>query len=161
MPPVISVRFSVWLIDEFTSSFRLSRRVPRRFSRTRSKMTIVSFVEYPVIVSSAAMTFSERSTRKNTRNASVTRTSCSVATVAPTAKLNWNRNQMYSRMKNSDSAKAVTPLVVRSRPTTGPIISVPTRLNDPRFDALRAASTSRAACPSSVPTPGRPAAPGS
>ena len=35
-----------------------SRRIERRFSRTRSKMTIVSLVEKPVIVSSAAMTFS-------------------------------------------------------------------------------------------------------
>ncbi len=32
--------------------------MPRMFSRTRSKTTIVSLTEKPVIVSSAAMTFS-------------------------------------------------------------------------------------------------------
>ncbi|MND00538.1 hypothetical protein D3C83_191910 [compost metagenome] len=67
---------------------RLSRRELRMFSRTRSKMTMVSLTEYPVIVRSPAMTFSVMSYWKNARNDRQTSRSCTVATTAPTAKLN-------------------------------------------------------------------------
>ena len=46
------------------------------------------------MVSRAATTFSDRSYPKNARNASVTRMSWNVATIAPTAKLNRNRKAM-------------------------------------------------------------------
>ena len=45
VPAVMTVRPSVWLRLVLITSFSGSRRMPRRFSRTRSKMTIVSFVE--------------------------------------------------------------------------------------------------------------------
>ena len=62
VPDVMIVRPSVWLIDDVDDVIAASRGAsPRRFSRTRSKMTIVSLVEKPVIVRSAAMTFSVRS----------------------------------------------------------------------------------------------------
>ena len=44
-PLVKIVRESVWLMDLFTISANGSRFMSRRFSRTRSKMTIVSFIE--------------------------------------------------------------------------------------------------------------------
>ena len=61
VPDVMMVRPRVWLIATLMMLPRLSRRMPRRFSRTRSKITIVSLVEKPVMVSSAAMTLSVRS----------------------------------------------------------------------------------------------------
>ena len=44
-PPVIMVRSSIWLTAALTTLAMLSRRIERMFSRTRSKMTIVSFIE--------------------------------------------------------------------------------------------------------------------
>ena len=41
----MTVRPSVWLIEMLMTSFSESRRIFRMFSRTRSKMTIVSLVE--------------------------------------------------------------------------------------------------------------------
>src|SRR5215831_14850208 len=64
-PLVKIVRDSVWLIDLFTTSANDSRRNNRVFSRMRSKMTIVSFIEYPTRVKSAAMTVSEISKCSN------------------------------------------------------------------------------------------------
>ena len=61
VPEVMIVRPSVWLMATLMTVSSESRRMLRRFSRTRSKITIVSLVEKPVIVSSAAMTFSVRS----------------------------------------------------------------------------------------------------
>src|SRR5216684_8731783 len=57
VPDTITVRPSVWFTDTLMMSFNESRRIPRRFSRIRSKMTIVSLVEKPVIVRIAAITF--------------------------------------------------------------------------------------------------------
>ncbi len=67
----MTVRPSVWLIEALMMSRIESRRIERRFSRTRSKITIVSLVEYPLIVKMAAMTFSDRSYWKNARKANV------------------------------------------------------------------------------------------
>ena len=61
VPAVMMVRDSVWLTLRLTTSSSDSFFADRWFSRTRSKMTIVSLTEYPVIVSSAATTFSEMS----------------------------------------------------------------------------------------------------
>ena len=44
-PDVITVRLSVWLMLLFISDSRGSRRKILRFSRIRSKITIVSFIE--------------------------------------------------------------------------------------------------------------------
>ena len=50
------VRLNVWLIDWFTRSKNDPVRfLPRMFSRTRSNTTILSFIEYPISVSNAAM----------------------------------------------------------------------------------------------------------
>ena len=45
MPAVMIVRPSVWFTLVFTMCSRESRRMLRKFSRTRSKMTIVSLTE--------------------------------------------------------------------------------------------------------------------
>jgi len=45
VPAVITVRDSVWLTLLFTTCSSASRRIVRRFSRMRSKMTMVSFTE--------------------------------------------------------------------------------------------------------------------
>ena len=45
VPAVMSVRESVWFTLVLTTCSSDSRRMDRRFSRTRSKMTIVSFTE--------------------------------------------------------------------------------------------------------------------
>ena len=45
VPAVMTVRPSVWLIAMLMTSFSDSRRIFRMFSRTRSKMTMVSLVE--------------------------------------------------------------------------------------------------------------------
>ena len=45
MPDVMTVRPSVWLIETLMTWSIESRRIDRRFSRIRSKMTIVSLVE--------------------------------------------------------------------------------------------------------------------
>ena len=45
VPDVITVRPSVWFTETLITWCRESRRIERRFSRMRSKMTIVSFVE--------------------------------------------------------------------------------------------------------------------
>src|ERR1035437_6945297 len=46
-PLVKIVRESVWLMDLLTTSANDSRRSKRLFSRIRSKITMVSFIEYP------------------------------------------------------------------------------------------------------------------
>src|SRR5215467_12745019 len=91
VPDVMTVRPNVWFTDTLITWSIESRRIVRRFSRIRSKITIVSFVEKPVIVRIAAMTLSDMSYRKNARNARVISRSWMVATTAPTPKLNWNR----------------------------------------------------------------------
>ena len=45
VPDVISVRASVWLTLTLTSRSNRSRRIRRRFSRTRSNTTMESFTE--------------------------------------------------------------------------------------------------------------------
>ena len=57
----MTVRDSVWFTLGLTTVARESPRIAFTFSRTRSKMTIVSFTEYPMMVRSAAVTFSVRS----------------------------------------------------------------------------------------------------
>ena len=141
VPDVMTVRPSVWLIDTLMTWFSESRRMPRRFSRIRSKMTIVSLVEYPVIVRMAATTFSDMSYRKNARNAIVMSRSWTVATTAPTPKLNWKRNARYRRMPTSESTVADSPLVRSSFPTAGPTISVPDSLKAPTLPFFSASTT--------------------
>src|SRR5271157_3775891 len=70
-PLVSIVRERVWLIDLFTTSAKGSRRSKRLFSRMRSKMTMVSFIEYPTNVRSAAITVSEISKCSNEKKPSV------------------------------------------------------------------------------------------
>src|SRR6202040_1094160 len=74
-PLVKIVRDSVWLMDLFTTSANDSRRSNRLFSRMRSKMTMVSFIEYPTSVRSAAMTVSEISNFINEKKPRVINTS--------------------------------------------------------------------------------------
>ena len=57
----MTVRPSVWLTLVLTTCASGSRLIFPKFSRTRSKITIVSLTEYPVIVSSAATMLSESS----------------------------------------------------------------------------------------------------
>ena len=45
VPEVMTVRPRVWLIEALMTSPSESRHIERRFSRIRSKMTIVSLVE--------------------------------------------------------------------------------------------------------------------
>src|SRR6266852_2288992 len=54
-PLVKIVRDKVWLMDLLTTAANDSRRNKRLFSRMRSKMTMVSFIEYPTRVRSAAI----------------------------------------------------------------------------------------------------------
>ncbi len=58
VPEVITVRVNVWFKLVLMADSSGSRRCSRVFSRTRSKITIMSFIEYPTIVSMAAMTLS-------------------------------------------------------------------------------------------------------
>src|SRR6266404_2814133 len=74
-PLVKIVRDNVWLIDLFTTSANDSRRSSRLFSRMRSKMTIVSFIEYPTSVRSAAITVSDISYFNNEKKPKVINTS--------------------------------------------------------------------------------------
>jgi len=68
-------RGSVSLIDLLSVSYNDSFRCLRRFSRTRSKMMIVSLSEYPITVRIAATTVSETSRWSSLMNASVVKTS--------------------------------------------------------------------------------------
>ena len=83
---VITERGSVSLTERLSVSYSGSCRFLRRFSRTRSKMMIVSFSEYPITVSIAATTVSETSRFIIFMNASVVRMSCAVAITAATPK---------------------------------------------------------------------------
>src|ERR1700736_4820649 len=74
-PLVKIVRDSVWLMDLFTTSANDSRRSNRLFSRMRSKMTMVSFIEYPTNVNNAAITVSEISKCSSDKNPIVIKTS--------------------------------------------------------------------------------------
>src|SRR3984893_7421186 len=74
-PLVKIVRDSVWLMDLFTTSANDSRRSNRLFSRMRSKMTMVSFIEYPTNVNNAAITVSEISKCSREKNPKVIKTS--------------------------------------------------------------------------------------
>src|SRR2546427_694099 len=56
VPWVSTERGSVSLIERFRTSYRFCRRNLRRFSRTRSKMMIVSLSEYPTMVNTAPTT---------------------------------------------------------------------------------------------------------
>ena len=60
---------------------------------------------------------------------------------APVAKENWKRNAMYARMPSSESTIAEVPFRVRSSPTDGPTISVPTILNGGRLPFRSESST--------------------
>ena len=64
-------------------------------------MTIVSFTEYPMMVSNPAVTFNDRSYPARERHASVTRMSCNVATIPPIAKENRKRAPMYDRDRHN------------------------------------------------------------
>ena len=68
-------RGNVSLIERLSVSYRVSFRPFRRFSRTRSKMMIVSLSEYPSTVRSPATTVSEISRCISFRNAIVVKTS--------------------------------------------------------------------------------------
>src|ERR1700726_1472910 len=74
-PLVKIVRDNVWLMDLLTTSANDSRRSKRLFSRIRSKMTMVSFIEYPTNVNNAAMTVSEISKCSREKNPKVIKTS--------------------------------------------------------------------------------------
>src|SRR6202030_3794327 len=74
-PLVKRVRESVWLMDLFTTSANDSRRNKRLFSRMRSKITMVSFIEYPTRVSMAAITVREISKCSSDKNPMVIKTS--------------------------------------------------------------------------------------
>src|SRR6202140_2029192 len=67
-PLVKMVRESVWLMDLFTTSAKDSRLSKRLFSRMRSKITMVSFIEYPTKVSIAAITVREISKGNSDKN---------------------------------------------------------------------------------------------
>ena len=70
-----------------------SRRPVRfRFSRTRSKMTIVSLSEYPRMVSTAATVGSDTSSWSAAISPSAKSTSCAVAMIAATPKRHSKRN---------------------------------------------------------------------
>ena len=52
---VSTVRLKAWLIELFTISWVGNGRLPR-FSRIRSRITMVSFNEYPMMVNKPATT---------------------------------------------------------------------------------------------------------
>src|SRR5262245_35678308 len=106
VPAVMTVRASVWFTLVLTTCSRDSRRIERRFTRTRSKTTMVAFTEYPVMVRMAATTLSDSSYPKNMRNASVTKMSWKVAAIAPTAKEKRKRNAMYRVMATIEASVA-------------------------------------------------------
>ncbi len=89
---VSTVRAKVWLMLAFTTSSKAALRSRLRFSRTRSKMTMVSLIEKPMRVSKPAITcrsiFTEKNepNRKSTKTSTTTpmMTSCTMATKAPT-----------------------------------------------------------------------------
>jgi len=74
-PLVKIVLERVWLMDLFTTSANDSRRNNRLFSRMRSKITMVSFIEYPTRVSMAAITVREISKCSSDKNPIVIKTS--------------------------------------------------------------------------------------
>src|SRR5229473_5858869 len=74
-PLVKIVRDKVWLMDLLTTAANDSRRNKRLFSRMRSKMTMVSFIEYPTRVRSAAITVSDISNFSNEKKPRVIKTS--------------------------------------------------------------------------------------
>ena len=100
---VSTERGSVSFTERLSVSYSGSRRFLRRFSRTRSKMMIVSLSEYPITVSSAATTVSEISRCISLMNAIVVRMSCIVAMVAATPKRHSNRNrEVHQRDEERD-----------------------------------------------------------
>src|SRR5690242_18908633 len=97
VPCVSTERGSVSLIDRLRISYRFWRRNLRRFSRTRSKMMIVSFSEYPTMVSTAPTTTRLTSRSRYLMKAMVVRMSWNVASTAARPKRHSNRNARYTR----------------------------------------------------------------
>ena len=122
-------RGSVSFTDRLSVSYSGSRRFLRRFSRTRSKMMIVSLREYPITVSSAATIVSEISRCMIFRNAIVVRMSCMVAMVAATPNRQSNRNARYASVTANDTRMAMIAPRRSSLPTMAPTASVRTTWN--------------------------------
>ena len=94
VPDVRMVRGSVSLMDALMSSMRSRLRAPFlcRFSRMRSNTMMVSFSEYPTMVSTAATLSREISMRKIARKPSVIMMSWAVAMMAAVPKRVSKRN---------------------------------------------------------------------
>jgi len=91
---VMNVRLKVSLIDRFRTSFKSFALYLRRFSRTRSNTTTVSFKEYPTIVKSAAMIARSNWIFSTEKIPIVSNTSCTNAATAPNANCHSNRIQI-------------------------------------------------------------------
>ena len=72
-----------------------------KFSLILSNITMVSLREYPTIVKKAAITDNDISYPSIEKIPRVIVTSCAIATIAPIAKVNSKRKEIYMRMPNS------------------------------------------------------------
>ena len=75
MKEVIKVLLNVWFKEILKTSTGVLSRILRKFSRTRSKTTIVSFNEYPITASKAANIVKSKLKRVIEKNPSVIMTS--------------------------------------------------------------------------------------
>ncbi len=88
VPEVMSVRLKVWLSAWFITSLKLPRTPSLRSSRMRSKITMVSLIEKPMIVRTAATMVALNSRPDRQYQPIVISTSWITATTAPTANEN-------------------------------------------------------------------------
>lgn len=98
---VLMFRFIVCQILSFnrpaTSSVDFSL-AKRRFSRTRSKITILSLIEYPIVVKIAAINGRFTSKRKIAKKLITTNASCRIAMIEAIANRHSNRMVTYKQI---------------------------------------------------------------
>ena len=93
------------------------------FSRILSKITIVLFMEYPIIVSTAATKELFICVLKRAATATITSTSCIKAITAVTPDFNSNLNQMYMSIQIHAIIVDFKAFKVKSFHTVGPTVS--------------------------------------
>ena len=99
------------------------RRCIFRFSRIRSKITMVPLTEYPTTVNKAAIKVESTSNCISENQLRVTETSMIKAMIAATAKFHWKRMVIYKIINTQDKNTAMAACWINSPPMVAPTFS--------------------------------------
>ena len=123
-------------VAEMLSSIFLFKSLDFEFvtpSLMRSNTIIVSFSEYPKIVSKAARVSRFTSRRKNEITPSAIIISCACEIIAAMPKRHSKRKATYIKISTIETLNAIMPFCLSSAPTFGPTTSTRRTSNEPVF----------------------------